>query len=220
MHFNAIRVALLSSVCALGIGGIFGSRTNATPIDVLAGLQWTSTTTSNFGSSNSTRELTFTDGATNPTSNSNAGTYEFIGYSDGATVIYDLGSSQQTDLFGIWAGLNNNRGGPKNVTIDRSNSSTFSSIVATDNVVLASYIDGTQTGAYYQTASITDATARYVRFTFPGGDENYYLHTVGGSGHATLSELQLFQTVPEPTSLGLLAVSGVVLMRRRQVSGR
>jgi hypothetical protein len=197
-----------------------GSRTHAAVVDYLAGVPWTSSDTTNFGSSNSNRPLTFTDGSTNPTNSSNAGTYEYIGYAAGATVIYDLGSPALTGRFALWAGLQQNRGGPKNVTITRTNDPTFTSGLTIDNVVLAPYVDGSAgtpaaPGAYYQSAFITDVAAQYVRFAFPAGVANYYTQT--DANFATLSELQL---LPEPASLGLLALGGVVLMRRRQVSGR
>ena len=134
-------------------------------------------------------------------------------YDQSAYVDFDLGEAKQVSILGIsqddyigWWGSYFQRRQVTEAQLDFSNTSDFSSILATRTVALTDHL-------LYQQADFAAATARYVRFSVNaqgatnwGNDRTY---NVG------LNEIQLYD-VPEPATLSLLAMSGLALLRRRK----
>ena len=123
----------------------------------------------------------------------------------GVSLDIDLGASQPVNALGLAEndyGASGGRRLAQDVRLQFSDDPTFSTVSATRDLALSN--------VPYQQEDFDPASGRYVRLTvlsrYANRDESL-----------GITEVQLF-AVPEPTGLGLLAASGILLMRRKKPS--
>ena len=130
-----------------------------------------------------------------------------------AYVDFDLGEAKQVSVLGLaqedyigWWGSYFQRRQVVEAQLDFSNTSDFSSILATRTVTLTDHV-------LYQQAEFDAATARYVRFSVNAqGATNWNNPRTYNIG---LNEIQLYD-VPEPATMILMSLGGLALLRRRK----
>jgi hypothetical protein len=124
--------------------------------------------------------------------------------SPGNSIDLDLGQSFAVDRLGLAEHDYGGAGGralAQDVTLEFSDDPDFGTLNATRNLTLANIP--------YQQMDFDPATGRYVRLSVQSQYEN-------PDGNLGFTEVQLFQAVPEPAALGLVALGLPMALRRRR----
>ena len=189
---NSAMKAVVAVSCALVL--VVGAAAQAAPVNVLLGqtpiaeVGW-----QNFGSGGTGA---LTNGAWYDT-----GPYSSL--TDGASVTYYLGSVTAVTTLGFQENVAG-RAVPKFVTLTFSDTADFA--VSTDRVVSLVHVHDPQWSAFDM------AAGQYLRVTMPAGQSNYDIDA--DDQWTATAEIQAL--TPEPTTLVLLALGGLPLIRRRK----
>jgi len=145
---------------------------------------------------------------------------DFDGAMDSTFFILDLGGAQDVGSFRFW---NMNT---ETSRIGRGYTQVNVAFSTTDNASFGaaeSFFPGIAPGADGYEGDLFTLTpalgATYALVTFGDGDTLEFEGTFGGDSFAGFSEMQFYSVIPEPTTLSLLALSGLAMvgMRRKRV---